>query len=93
MHEDWVENLQPRRYTYDRIAGGTLSEMPLILYSVRETIGRIKELTGRAYTDQGLRKLMDSGKLRKTMIGNLTVVTEDDIQHFLRTRESVGGEL
>jgi hypothetical protein len=67
--------------------------MPLILYSVREAIDRIKELTGRTYTDQGLRKLMDSGKLRRTMIGNLTVVAEDDIQQFLRTRASARREL
>jgi len=62
--------------------------MPLIVYSVRETIKRIYELTEYKYTDQGIRKLINKGRLRRTMIGNLTVITEEDIQEFIKVKTS-----
>lgn len=60
--------------------------MPLIVYSVREAIKRIYEITGYKYTDQGIRKLINRGRLRRTMIGNLTVITEEDIQEFINVK-------
>lgn len=62
--------------------------MPLVVYSVREAIKRIYEITGYKYTDQGIRKLINRGKLRRTMIGNLTVITEENIQEFIKVKMS-----
>ena len=57
--------------------------MPFIIYSVTEARARIKELTGRSYSDQALRKAMRTGKLKYYKIGKLIVLIEQDIKEYV----------
>lgn len=55
--------------------------VPLTIYTVREACD---ELAGRGWkiTDKGLRKAMLRGELRYKKIGNVFVVTEDELEEY-----------
>lgn len=57
--------------------------MPLTIYTVREACN---ELADRDWiiTDKGLRKAMDRGELRYKKIGNIYVITEDDLEEYFQ---------
>ena len=57
--------------------------MPLTIYTVSEACD---ELANRDWiiSDKGLRKAMDRGDLSYKQIGNVRVITEDDLAEYIQ---------
>ena len=54
-------------------------EIPVTLYSIQEALTRVRELTGWGYSDQALRNRMRAAKLPIYRVGNVDLITEQDL--------------
>lgn len=54
-------------------------EVPVTLYGIQEALIHLRELTGWDYSDQALRNRMRAAKLPIYRVGNVDLITEQDL--------------
>ena len=54
-------------------------EVPITLYGIREALVRLRELKGWDYSDQALRNRMRAAGLPIYRVGNVDLITEQDL--------------
>jgi hypothetical protein len=59
-------------------------KVSVTLYGIQEALTRLKELTGLDYSDQGLRNRMNAEKLPIHRVGNVDLITEQDLLQLSR---------
>ena len=57
-------------------------KVPITLYGIHEALSRLRELTGWDYSDQALRNRMKAAGLPIYRVGNVDVITEQDLLHL-----------
>ena len=54
-------------------------EVPVTLYGIHEALARLRELKGWNYSDQALRNRMKAAGLPVYRVGNVDLITEQDL--------------
>jgi len=57
--------------------------VPLVIYTVKEACSELAR-QGWMITDKGLRKAMQRGDLGYKKIGSVYVITEDELQEYIK---------